>query len=498
MKKQMILTAVLSGAILAPYVCAAASSLRDDMTETMKDSIVYLETSAHGYNLSEPWKHKGVSQSWACAFAVGDYEVVTTAESVVNLAFLRALRYGQNEFVGATLKVVDYEANLCLIRLDPNELSTPLTPLKFAEGYTKGAEVDFYWLSSDSRVLNGRGYLDRASVERTRTSYGQRLRYVIANTSQPTGHGEVYCVGSEPMGIACWSTRDKESGLIPAEAINAFLTAARRGVDYKGFGEVGFVLSELLDPAMRSFIDMPASLKDGAYVADVYNLGTACDELKKGDVILKIDGNAIDPYGRFMHPKYKLLSFHHLITSKLLGETVVFEIWRDGKSQEIKADVRNFEPSEMLVPYNEFDRQPEYVVTAGFVLQKLTREYLLEFGDDPAGEAPSHLFGYYRDSAFKPTAEREDIVVLSYVLPAQINLGYTGLGQMVVSKFNGMTIRSIADIPAAQKLNPDSRYDIIEFELDSPVVVIPREQLAAGDMLVTRSYGVTKLSNINP
>jgi hypothetical protein len=152
----------------------------------------------------------------------------------------------------------------------------------------------------------------------------------------------------------------------------------------------------------------------------------------------------------------------------------------------------------MLVPYNEFDQQPEYVVTAGFVLQKLTREYLLEFGDDPAGEAPSHMFSYYRNSAFKPTAEREDVVVLSYVLPAQINLGYTGLGQMVVSKFNGMTIRSIADIPAARQLNPDSKYDLIEFELNTPAVVIPREQLTEGDTFVTRSYGITKLSNINP
>ncbi len=497
MNKYTFYIIVLAGVILTPGISSAVSS-RDDLTETMKDSIVYLETSSHGFDLSEPWKHKGVTQSWACAFAVGENEVVTTAESVINLAFIRALRYGQNEFIGAELKVVDYQANLCLIQLDPEKLSRPLKPLKFAEEYAKGAEVDFYWLSADSQMLNGRGYLDRVSIEKTRTSFGQRLRYIISNTSQTTGHGEVFCVGSEPVGIACWFTRDKESGLIPAEAINAFLTAARGKDEYRGFGEVGFVLSELLDPAMRSFLKMPASLKDGAYVADVHNLGTACDELKKGDVILKIDGFTIDPYGRFMHPKYKLLSFHHLITGKLLGRSVAFEIWRDGGKKEIKADIKNFEPSGMLVPYNEFDRQPEYVVTAGFVLQKLTREYLLEFGDNPSGEAPPHLYGYYRDSAFKPAAERKDIVVLSYVLPAQINLGYSGLGQMVVSKFNGMTIRSIADIPAAQKLNPDSKYDVIEFELDSPAVVIPREQLAEGDTFVVRSYGVTKLSNINP
>ncbi|MHC4435303.1 MAG: PDZ domain-containing protein, partial [Planctomycetota bacterium] len=428
MKQQVIYIAVVAGLVFAP--CAAGAAARIDLTEEMKDSIVFLETSAHGYDLSEPWKHRGLSQNWACGCAVGPYEVLTTAENVVNLAFAKALRYGQNEFVGAELVVVDYRINLCLIRLDPDQLSKPLKPLTFVAEYPKGAELDSYWLSADSRLFTGRGHLDRASVELTRTSHGQRLRYVIANTSQRTGKGEVYCAGRSPIGIACWSSRDKEAGVIPAETINAFLEAVRRG-DYKGFGEVGFAISELLDPAMRSFLKMPASLGGGTYVADVYNLGTGSDPalargqatpakagvLKKGDVILRIDGHGLDPHGRFKHDKYEWLSFDHLITGKAVGESVLFDIWREGRKEKIQAKVKSFEASEMLVPFHEFDRQPEYVVTAGFVLQKLTVEYMKEFGDDLAGEAPSHLYHYYRDLAFKPTDERRDVVILSYVLP---------------------------------------------------------------------------------
>ena len=500
MKKQMIYMAVIAGAVFAPYGYGAAT--RIDLTEEMKDSIVFLEISAHGYNLSEPWKHRGLSQNWACGCAVGEYEVLTTAENVVNLAFAKALRYGQNEFVGAELVIVDYRSNLCLIRLDPSQLSKPLKPLTFVEEYPKGAQVDFYWLSADSRLFNGRGHLDRASIERTRTSHGQRLRYVIANASQRTGKGEVYCAGKSPIGIACWSSRDKEAGVIPAETINGFLKAVRKG-DYRGFGEVGFAISELLDPAMRSFLKMPASLGGGTYVADVHNLGTGSDPakagvLKKGDVILRIDGHGLDPHGRFKHDKYEWLSFDHLITSKAVGESVLFDVWREGRKVKILANVKNFKASEMLVPFHEFDRQPEYVVTAGFVLQKLTREYMREFGDNLAGEAPSHLYHYYRDLAFKPTDERRDVVILSYVLPAPINLGYTGLGQIVVGKFNGMTIRSVADILEAQKLNPQSKYDVIEFELNSPAIVISREQLPAANQFVSRNYGIEKLSNVYP
>jgi len=88
-------------------------------------------------------------------------------------------------------------------------------------------------------------------------------------------------------------------------------------------------------------------------------------------------------------------------------------------------------------------------------------------------------------------------VILSYVLPANINLGYSKLGQIIVKKYNGMTIRSVADILAAQKLNPESRYDVIEFEKDNPAVVIPREQLPAADMFIQRNYGIQKLLNVN-
>jgi hypothetical protein len=414
---------------------------------------------------------------------------------VANLAHVKVLRYGQNEFVGAKIKVVDYESNLCLIELDREALDKPLKPLAFSEDYQKGAEVDFYWLSSDNRLYNGRGYLDRAIVRKTNTSYERRLHYLAANTSHRTGAGQIYCVGSKPVGIASWANDREEARLVPAETINSFLAAAGKG-DYEGFGSVGFVTSELLDPSMRSFLKMPESLKDGAFVADVYSLGTGSDVLKKGDVILAINGNTLNSYGQFVHSKYELLNYHYLITSRTVGEKVVFELWRDGKKTRVQSRIKNFKASEMLVPYHEYDKQPEYIVTGGYVLQKLTREYLTQWGEDWSGKVSPQLYNYYREQSFKPSSERSDVVILSYVLPMNINLGYSNLGQIVVEKFNGMAIGSISDILAAQKLNPESKYDVIEFEMDHPAVVIPREQLPAANMFIQRNYGIQKLVNI--
>ena len=482
--------------VIIPSDASFAKQAPKDMTEQMKQSIVYLQTSFYGYEQYRPWRHRKLTENWACAVAVAPYQVITPAWNVANVSFIKALRYGQNEFIGAKIKIIDYQSNLCLIELDANSMSEPLVPLKFSKEYQKGAEVQFYWLSSGNHLYNGRGYLDRATVEKTNISYERRLRYVVANASQQTGSGQLYCIGSKPLGIACWSNKNKEAGIIPGEAVNAFLAEAADG-QYKGFGAVGFKCSELLDPALRSYLKMPESLKTGVYVEDVYTLGTASELIKKGDVILAIDGKSLNSYGRFLHPKYDRLFYHHLITSKKVGEKVVLEIFRDGKKTEFEADVKNFKASEMLVPYHEFDRQPEYVITGGFIFQKLTREYLAEWGDNWQGKVSPHLYHYFRDMAFEPTNERTDIVILSYVLPAPINLGYKDLRQLVIKEFNGMKIRSIADVKNAMTLNPESKYHVIEFEMDNPTVVIPRENLSVADMLIARNYGIQKLVNLN-
>lgn len=482
--------------VASARLAVAGDKSAAELTETMKKSVVSLETSFYGYEDIQPWRHKALTKNHAHACAVGKYDVLTTAWGVADVTHVKARKFGQNEFIPARVKLVDYESNLCLIQLDPDSMDEPLTPLVFSEEYPKGDEVNFYWLSADNRMYNGRAYLDRVRMQRTRTSYEGRLDYVVGNASRQTSTGQVYCVGSKAIGIAAWAKDSKEAGLIPGEAINAFLAAAAEK-EYKGFGAVGFAVSSLLDPAMRAFLKMPESLKDGIYVRDLYTLGTGSDVLEKGDVLLAIDGETLDSHGRFEHSKYGLLDFEYLITSKPAGKKISVEVWRDGKRIQVEAEVKNFGADEMLIPYHEYDHQPEYVVTGGYVLQKLTRQYLTLWGDDWAGKVSPHLYHYYRDFAYKPAPERSDIVILSYVLPSPISLGYHDLRQIVVSKFNGMPIRSIADILEAQKLRPDSKYDVIEFEMDNPIIVIPRDQLAQADQFISRNYGVTQLKNVN-
>jgi hypothetical protein len=491
--------------VLCGESALTARAGEEQIRKAMKESLVYLEVSSYGYDQFRPWRNTEVAEKGGVGCAVGANLVITPAWNLTDARLIQARVFGQNEYVAAKIKAIDYEIDLALIELEPNALRKALRPLKFVSKFRRGAKLSYYWLDSAGELTTGQGYLDRAEVHPSTTSHTAFLNYIVTNSSQDTGTGQLYCDGETAVGIACWAEETKEAGLIPAEIINEFLSNAHvptkagakvKDVNYPGIPVVGFSTQELTDPATRAFLKMPAAMKNGVWVTNVYNLGTGSDLLKTGDVILGIDGKDIDAFGKFQHPIYDRVSFHHLITTHRIGDEIGFEIWRQGERQELKVEAKNFDVERMLIPSYEYGQQPEYIVTGGFVFQKLTRPYLMNFGKDWTGKASPHLFHYYKDMSFKPSIQRKEVVVLSYVLPSQISIGYLDLGQLVVNKFNDMPISCLADIKKAQSQKPDSAFDVVEFELDNPTVVIPRGQLPQADALIGTNYGIRKLENV--
>lgn len=465
-----------------------------DLSEPMKQSLVYLEVSSSSYDLSQPWKQTQISKKSGYGCAVGPYEVLTIAENVEDATFVQTMTYGENTFIPATVKSVDYEVNLCLLELDKNAMDTPLTPLSFKELYPKGKQLTTYWLSSGNHLTTSRSTLDRAEMKRSLVSFVNTLTYFATNVSRPFGDGQVCCHEKDAIGIAAWGT-ESDAGIIPAETINRFLTTCKKE-GYSGFATAGFRASALLNPTMRKYLKMPDNIKHGVYVSDVYTIGTGSEELKQGDVILAIDGQQLNPYGRYEHPEYKRISFSHILSQTPDGSNIPFEIVRDGEIMTLDIMGRNIRSDKMLVPYYMYGEQPEYVVVGGYIFQKLNRDYLGMWGSNMSGNAPPHLYHYKKDLSFKPSAEREDIVILSYVLPAEINLGYQQLSQLVVDSVNGTKITSMKHFAETINDTGDDEALEITFEMDTPVLIIPKRQLKSQNAQIAQLYGITKTMHL--
>ncbi|MHC5082804.1 MAG: PDZ domain-containing protein [Planctomycetota bacterium] len=483
---------------IAVFLATAALSFAADepvdLTEQMKQSLVYLDISNSAYEQYQPWRQTPISKEGGFGCAIGEYEVLTTAENVMNATFVQARRYAQNAYIPASVKIVDYEVNLCILELDKNAMSGPLTPLSFKEIFPKGKQLTTYWLSAGGHLTTARSTLDRADMQYSDISFVKNLHYLVTNISRPFGDGEVCCYGNDAIGIPCWGM-DSDAGVIPSETINRFINDYKEGA-YKGYGLVGFEKYNLLDPTVRQYLKVPDDIEHGMYISSVYTLGTGSGQLQQADVVLSIDGHSLNPYGRYLHQDYDRISFQHLVLQKRDGEMIKFEIIRNGKEMKLDVPARTFQSTQMTVPFYQYGKQPEYVVQAGYVFMKLTRNYLTMWGDDWAGKVPPHLYHYYRDLSFKPTDERNEVVVLSYVLPDAVNLGYQQLSRMVVSTVNGQKVQSLKDILDAADTSDNNEYMVIEFEMDSPTLVISKKTLAESNARIAQLYGIPHLHYI--
>lgn len=466
-----------------------------DLSKSMKQSLVYLEISISQYDQHQPWKRSSISKEGGFGCAVGPYEILTTAENIIHATLVQARRYDQNALVNATVKIVDYEYNLCLLELDQSELNKPFKPIKFSESFPKKETLQIYWLSSTGHLTTAAATLDRAQMISSEVSFTSNLTFFATNTSRPFGDGELCCYGKKAIGIARWGT-DSDSGIIPSESINRFLSLAKKDT-YNGFASVGFDVYSLLDPTMRKFLQLPTDQENGVYVSSVNTVGTGSRELKAGDVILSIDGNALNAYGRYKHPIYDRISFDKLILELPVGSTIPFEIHRDGKTINVDVEARGVKSDNMLIPYYSYGIQPEYIVLGGFMFQALTRDYLSIWGSDWTGKVPPHLLHYYLNESFKPSPDREDVVILSYVLPTPMNQGYQQLSQLVVDTLNGVKVKSFQQF--IETINTPTNREIFEitFEMDGTTLIIPKDQLDQINLQISQIYDIPKLSNVN-
>jgi hypothetical protein len=489
--KNSVLTAIILVSIALAASCAGPQPRPELSLAPAEDpftrSIVFLEISAAPWETLQPWKRADTVKIEACATAVGPDLVITTAQAVADAAVIQAKKFGQSAYLPAERLIVDYDINLCLIRInDPD--GPPLKPVRFVEACPRGEDLISRWLSSANQISYGRGYLDRAQMLSCPTGFQNTLALVVSSSSKSSSAGELFTHKDRPVGIACWSS-GTQVALIPSETINRFLAAARTE-PYAGFGAIGFETYPLLDPTVRRWLKMPNDMTDGVYVSRVFSRGAGAGVLRPGDALLAIDGRPINAYGRFEHSLYETLSLEHLVQRRAAGDEIAFTVWRNGQKLDLAAPCQRFESADMLVPYQEYDRQPEYIVTSGCVFQKLSRPYLMLWGDNWPGKTPPHLFHYYRDLALLPSDDRREIVILSFVLPAPVNQGYQQLGRLVVSRCNGQPVRDMESFLDALQNSPDGRFNVIEFEQDNPRLVLPLQNLAAIDQQINALYNI--------
>jgi hypothetical protein len=218
--------------------------------------------------------------------------------------------------------------------------------------------------------------------------------------------------------------------MVPAPIIKRFLDSVKRKKlpDVPG---IGISTQPLENPALRRHLGMK-SRDSGVLITAVQYGSSAWGKFVVGDVLMELDGHSIADNGTIRYRGRHRCQFDALIGDFQCGDVIKARVLHKRKAQDVDLSLQ---PMKWLVPRTEYDRRPMWFLFGGLVFQRLTAEYLRNWGEHWWDKAPKELLHSYYLGLRRP--ERQEVVVLAQVLADAVNVGYEAFHNDSVTMVNG-------------------------------------------------------------
>jgi hypothetical protein len=469
----------------------------DPVLPLSSSSLVRVNSTGQAYDFFRPWAKKAPSMRRGLGVVLPGNQVLVTAELVANHTYVELEKSVTAEKTAAEVVVVDYDCNLALLKPRDAGFLKDASPLPLDGGVHVGDKASILQLESNGLIAETPATITTITVAPYPLDHLSLLTYRLSAPLQSReGSFTVPAVrNGKLLGLLMrYDGRSQTADLIPAPVISHFLADAKLE-KYPGFPRAGMAFSATRDPQFRRYIGLTEN--GGVYVTEV-RPGSAADKagLRKGDIILAVEGKPVDQDGNYDNPDFGKISFSYL-TSTLAhsGDKIEFTVQRDGQRATIPVTVEPIDRSTIVSEPYAFDAPPRYYIIGGLVFQELSRPYLQEWGGAWSKDAPQRLV-YLDTFQGELPPDRGKVVFLSQVLPSPNTLGYENLDHLVVSKVNGVEIKSLDDLAKAVA-SPKNGFDKIEFEQDPGFIILDAAEVenSRGDLM--RDYGIPALDNLN-
>jgi hypothetical protein len=162
-------------------------------------------------------------------------------------------------------------------------------------------------------------------------------------------------------------------------------------------------------------------------------------------------------------------------------------IIRDGVQMDVQLELDATLHELTIVASKIYDIPPEYFIYGGAVFMPLTLNYLESWGRDWYLNAVDYLsypmvFDNWR------TQEREEIVVLTFMLPAEVNTGYETLQNEIIETVNGIPVRDFAQFT---ELVDGASGEFLELTTNlGNVIVLDRAASEEANPVIMARYGI--------
>ena len=442
----------------------------------MEKSVVMIRGTGQEFDFVTPWKPKAMAQGVGTGFIIDGGRVLTNAHNVSNNKYLELQKQDVAKRYPARVAFIGHDCDLAVLTVDDKSFFDNTAALELAELPGVNTAVETYGFPMGGRRISvTKGIVSRIQMD-TYAHTGADSHLVIQTDAaiNPGNSGGPVMQEGKVVGVAFQGLRQAENigYMIPTTVIRHFLADINDG-KYDGFGSLGVMLYPgLHNPAYKDYLNIPSD-QQGIVVIETIMHSSVESILKAGDVLTQIDQYAIDNDGRVEIYGLKL-DMSEVVETKQIGQTVELAFYREGSPMKATATISLNRPVFEIA--RQYDIEPEYVCFAGLVFVPASRNYLESWGPEGIKNLPFNLRYLFNNSMqLNEDRARKEYVVLSEIMPDEINAYAREFKSQVIESVNGTTIEELADTWKAFDKPPDGFYAIKFMGVDSPLILDAKE-----------------------
>lgn len=444
----------IAGALLFGAVAAQAESRK-----TNERSVVGLTVTHQQWDEDRPWARRDPDTRRVSGVVIEGPYILTTAQMVADATLIQLEKFGRSSPYAPRAVLIDPEVDLALFAVDDPAFYQDLVPVKLArQTPVDGALRTVRWNGQQLESLVSR--VKRFEVQES--FFGELEHPFLQVQTDLSGGGWAEPVFDDDRLVGMTvSQTEQRARVIPAEVIATFLERALAPDPYTGFPVLGVKWQVNRDPALAAFLGQTEG-PSGVVIRQVPWGTSGCGVLEPQDILLSIDGQAINDEGFYTHPRLGQLRFTNIITEKhRVGDEIPVRVLRDGEPIDLRMTLRAYPNSMQLIPPRRGSEPPPFVIAGGLLFRELDGDYLRSWGNEWSSNAPLQLVTRYYLDRESQRPERRRIVLLAGIFPSSYTVGYLDVRDQSVASINGRVVSSINDVADAFASPIDGRHVVV-------------------------------------
>ncbi len=477
--------------VAAAEPAAAPQAAAARLQEAYK-GIVRIEVAARRPDYGTPWRTGDFGQGNGTGFMVAPGVFMTNAHVVADAERIYVSPYADARKFRARVKHVAHDADLALVEVEDATPFADIPCLEFCDRLPQLEEVvrAVGYPIGGKRLSVTRGIVSRVeSVTYSHPANQSHLTVQIDAAINPGNSGGPVLLGDKVIGVAFQGLREANATgyMIPMPVIARFLRDVEDG-HYDCYVDLGARFFPLENPAMRRHYGLADDAR-GALVADVVK-GACCDGvLQPGDVVLAVNDLPVDSSGMIVLDGERV-ELEELAERSFKGDKVRFELLRGGQPRQAEATLAPLPPAANITA-QAYDEMPRYVVFGGLLFQPLQANVITAQRVNTP-DLPQVIEDF---TCRGGSQEKQDIVLLTKVLPDEVNARFDDFGYGVVTKVNGVEVKGLTHLhellygtpPEGQ---PRPAYTVIELKEASRPLVIDAAAIDAANARISARYNI--------